>query len=69
MARARKPRHVLANLGEDHRGRRLTHARHRRHATDCRPERGEGLANPRFDVRGGGVERVNLRQMQLSRKR
>src|SRR6266849_7768068 len=65
MAGAGKLRHVVADLGHDDGSRRVTQARHRHQEVDGGAKGREGLPDTRLQVGDGGLQRSDLREMEL----
>ncbi len=68
MTDGRKPRHVRADFRDEHAGRRVAQARHRRQQADGGVKGAERVSNARFDRRDGRVQGFDLGEMQLDHK-
>ena len=64
MACGWKPAHVGADLGHDHLRGQLTHAWDRAQQSDRLAERVEAAVHLRVDLSQGGIERIDLPQVQ-----
>ena len=60
-----KPRHVDADLGDDHAGGRVAEPRHRGQEADGGAKGPEGVSEMGFEVDHRGFERFDLGEMQL----
>ena len=66
MARTGKPRHVHANLGDEHPRDRLTDPGHRRQPVGGLAKRAKDLVRVLLELLHGGGQGVDVRQMQPS---
>jgi hypothetical protein len=69
MARGRNPGHVIADFGNQHACRGVTQARHRGQQRYRRAKRGQRRPDVPLQLVNGGLERLDLRHMQVEQKR